>query len=67
MENFEFFQNSKLSLNKKAPESVLLGDNRTRTDHLLIANQPLYQMSYIPRLGGVYYKALKICNRAGIS
>lgn len=33
---------------KSARKKALLGDNRTRTDHLLIANQPLYQMSYIP-------------------
>ena len=38
--------------NKKNPchaRTFFIGDNRTRTDHLQIANLSLYQMSYIPK------------------
>ena len=32
----------------RAIAEVFSGDDRTRTDHPLIANQMLYQMSYAP-------------------
>ena len=45
--NIYCFKIKKLSLLR---EYLFFGDNRTRTDYLLIANQPLYQVSYIPRM-----------------
>ena len=45
--NIYCFKIKKLSLLR---EYLRFGDNRTRTDYLLIANQPLYQVSYIPRM-----------------
>ena len=48
---FELFlyQTHLLQKYKNRRRRFLFGDDRTRTDHPLIANQMLYQMSYAPK------------------
>ena len=40
-----------LSHRDDRPTTVSGGDDRTRTDDLLVANQALYQLSYVPMDG----------------
>lgn len=49
------FNGQRIALKKRPQKATFSGDNRIRTGDPLIANQMLYQLSYVPELNNLCY------------